>query len=38
MLVFGTGINATFQRWGEAMRALSGKRPVLNDSDVVSSV
>ena len=34
MLVFGTGINATFQRWGEAMRALSGKRPVLNDSDV----
>ena len=34
MLVLGNGINATFQRWGEAMVALAGKRPVPHDSDV----
>ena len=34
MLVLGNGINATFQRWGKAMMALAGKRPVPNDFDV----
>jgi len=34
MLVLGNGINNTFQSWGEAIRALAGKRPVPNDFDV----
>ena len=34
MLVLCNGINATFQRWGEATLALAGKRPVPHDSDV----
>ena len=34
MLVLGNGINTTFRRWGEAMVALAGKRPIPNDVDV----
>ena len=35
LILFGTGINRTMDRWGDALQILSGKKPVPNDADVV---
>ncbi len=35
LLVFGAGINQTFQNWGESLTALRGKRRPANDSDTL---
>ena len=37
MLVLGKGIRATLDAWGHALQVLNGKKPVLNDADVLLS-
>ena len=37
LIVFGNGMNRTFAAWGNALLALSGKRPLANSSSVVLS-